>query len=482
MEKITKNIELTRRDKFIGLAMAFAAFAVMAAAALIEIEFIAKADFSDFSLRKAGTILVLLALILFSVLSIYLYCFFALRETLKVKKLFAVTLTSFALCWIISVSLHNVSVYAMPLALGGVLAANLVDRKLGFFINVVNVLTAVAYLLVIDKAQGGAPIDTPMTKGLASLIFGAVVVSFSGRNTARLRFIAYMFLCGAAVLPVSALLILLSGAKDEIVGSLSYVALGAGLSLLLPLLFLPVFEFAFNLVSNFRLAEICDFNRPLLKKLQAEAPGTFMHCQTVSNLTESCAQALGENVYFARAAALYHDIGKLAEPGFYIENLAGKPNPHDGLTPELSAEIIHRHPSKGYEMILAARLPKELALVAREHHGTTPLMSFYGKAQKLTDGEVDIKAYRYKEPLPSTKTAALVMICDSCEAAIRSMAAPTLEKIDGLISAIIDERNKWGQFDNTELSMKDFAIIKQTILNAALGLYHSRIEYPKEDK
>ena len=209
-----------------------------------------------------------------------------------------------------------------------------------------------------------------------------------------------------------------------------------------------------------------------------KAPGTFNHSLTVSTLAESCAVAIGENPLLARAAAYYHDIGKLKQPEYFTENQTGY-NPHNELSPELSTDIIKAHTRDGYDLIKKYHLPDILADVAREHHGTLPIKYFYAKALKYTEGELDIADFSYSGPRPRSKIAAIIMICDGSEAAVRSLHDRSQEKVDQMVRMIIEERMDLEQFNECDLTMKDIDIIRSTISQSLGGVYHDRIKYPK---
>ena len=189
--------------------------------------------------------------------------------------------------------------------------------------------------------------------------------------------------------------------------------------------------------------------------------------------------AIGEDALLARTCAYYHDIGKLRRPEFFKENQADATNPHDELTPELSSNIVKSHTLDGYNLIIKNRLPKEIADICLEHHGTMPMLFFYAKAKKFTDGEVDINQYCYNGPKPQTKIAAIIMIADGCEAAVRTLQDRSREKVDELVRKIVADRMKLGQFDECEITLKEINIIIHTVVNNLTGIYHNRIEYPK---
>ena len=239
----------------------------------------------------------------------------------------------------------------------------------------------------------------------------------------------------------------------------------------------PVMEIVFRMWSDFKLAEICSFDQPLLKRLREEAPGTFNHALTVANLVESCAIAIGLDPYMARACAYFHDIGKIKNPTFFVENQKDGYNPHDELIPELSAKIITRHTSVGAEMLRAARMPEQVVKAANEHHGDTPVIYFYLKAKGITEGELEINPFRYVGPRPTTKYSAIMMICDICEAMTRAKAPQTVEELEDIVGGVIRDKLTDGQFDDCELTIKDMHAIKMTICDVIPAILHKRIDY-----
>ena len=175
----------------------------------------------------------------------------------------------------------------------------------------------------------------------------------------------------------------------------------------------------------------------------------------------------------------YHDVGKLRRPEYFTENQADGVNPHNDLTPELSANIIRSHAADGYELLLKNRIPKQIADVCREHHGTMPMLFFYDKAKKFTDGEVDINQFSYTGPKPQTKIAAILMIADGAEAATRTLKDRSREKVTTVVRKLVSDRMKLGQFDECEITLKELSIIINTVINNLTGVYHRRIQYPK---
>ncbi len=243
---------------------------------------------------------------------------------------------------------------------------------------------------------------------------------------------------------------------------------------------LPFFESAFGLLSTMRLIELSNPNHPLLKKLLTETPGTYHHSIMVANLAEAACEAIGADGFLARVGCYYHDIGKTKRPAFFIENQMSGINPHDSLPPHRSAEIIIAHTTDGAELLSRHKMPQEIIDIALQHHGTSTLKFFVHKA-KEEGNEVDEALYSYPGPKPQTKEAAVISIADSVEAAVRSMKSPNSDKIRDLVHSIIQSRVQGHQFDECDVSIKELKIIEKVMCETLNGIFHSRIEYPKED-
>ncbi|HKI90020.1 MAG TPA: HDIG domain-containing protein [Draconibacterium sp.] len=258
------------------------------------------------------------------------------------------------------------------------------------------------------------------------------------------------------------------------------------LSSLLILLVYPlvyIFEKIFGFISDVTLIELSDSNQPLLRKLAEEAPGTFQHSMQIANLAEEVILKIGGNPFLVRAGALYHDIGKIAKPGFFIENQAIGMNPHDKMNYQKSAEVIIDHVRNGVKMAKKHKLPESLIEFIATHHGTTKAKYFYLKHQQENPGEkIDENAFIYPGPLPHSKEAAVVMLVDGIEAASRSLKEKTMENLKELINTMIDQKISDKQLDQSKLTFSDIKIIKETLLKKLINIYHIRIEYPKEEK
>lgn len=247
---------------------------------------------------------------------------------------------------------------------------------------------------------------------------------------------------------------------------------------------LPFFESILGILSDAKLLTLANPNHPLLKKILTEAPGTYHHSVMVANLSEAACEAIGANGLFARVASYFHDIGKTDHPHYFIENQMGIQNPHDFLAPEQSATIILSHPLDGSRILKEHHLPKEIIDIAEQHHGTSLVKYFYYKAKETKD-DVRPDQFRYPGPKPKTKESAVISICDSVEAAVRSMDDPSKKRIDALIDNIIQDRLQDHQLDDSMLTFKELSKVRDTISETLNGIYHSRIKYPtgkEEDK
>ncbi len=246
---------------------------------------------------------------------------------------------------------------------------------------------------------------------------------------------------------------------------------------------LPFLENAFGITSAVKLLELSNPNQLLLRKLMLDAPGTYHHSIIVGNLAEAGAEAVGADSLLARVGANYHDIGKLKRPYFFIENQLTSDNPHDKLSPTLSALIITSHVKDGLEIAQEHRLPSSITAFIAQHHGTSLLSFFYNKAMdESSEKKADETTYRYEGPKPQTRETAIVMLADCAEAAVRSMPNPTAGKIEGLIRQIIKDKLADGQLDECDLTLKDLDKVALAFSRVLTGIFHTRIEYPDKLK
>ncbi len=260
--------------------------------------------------------------------------------------------------------------------------------------------------------------------------------------------------------------------------------LNAVLCSILNLSLLPVLEHIMNLPTAFRLVELSDMSMPIFKRMITLAPGTYGHSMSVANLAESAARDIGANALLARVGAYYHDIGKIDQPEYFIENQKGD-NKHDDLKPSLSVAVIKSHVKIGIERGKEMGLPPEIIDIIAQHHGSGVINYFYAEAVKKENREkISREDYSYNSIPPESKEAGIVMLADSAEAASRVLKKPTIAKLDKYIWGIIIEKLENGQLINCGLTFKELLKIKNSFIQILAGHFHSRIEYPKleEDK
>ena len=273
--------------------------------------------------------------------------------------------------------------------------------------------------------------------------------------------------------------------SSELSGSLAIAAWRAGgavLGTLLCIAVQPLLEMIFNLPTPMKLMELSNPNQPLLRRLLLEAPGTYHHSTIVSSLAEAAAQAIGANSLLARVGGYYHDIGKLKRPSYFTENQMGGVNAHEHTDPYVSAAIITAHTRDGVALAKAYRLPEAVQNIIAEHHGNTPVMYFYHKALQMANGNpVDIENFRYDGYPPRTKEGAIVMLCDTIEAAVRTMKNPTMDGIEEFIVRLVRGKLEDGQLNDCPLTLRDIDRICAAATQVLAGVFHERIEYPNMD-
>ena len=370
------------------------------------------------------------------------------------------------------------NVNAMPVVLGAMLAANLLGTRPAYAVNM-----ALSLLVTFLTAKGtGLVTAQTLSVLMMSTIGGIVAIYMLRRNTARV-----MVVVSGLVVGVVDFLILLcvraltSNDMSSIWNDAAYAIGGAVVSAVLCVGLQPILETAFNLVTPSKLIELSNPNQPLLRRLMIETPGTYHHSMVVANLAEAAAEAVGANALLARVGAYYHDIGKLIRPMYFKENQMGE-NPHDKTDPRVSTAILTEHTRDGVELARKHHLPEPIIDMIRQHHGDTPVMYFYAKAVKMFGEEnVDIRDFRYDGPKPQTSEAAILMLSDTVEAAVRALPDPTQEKISALIRKLVRGKMEDGQLDECTLTFRDIGKICSAFETVLQGVFHERIEYPSVD-
>ena len=255
---------------------------------------------------------------------------------------------------------------------------------------------------------------------------------------------------------------------------------GCVIALVLAMGLTAIWEIIFGLPSPTKLNELLNMDHPLQRRLMNNAPGTYHHCQMASLLAENGAQSIGANALLAKAAAAVHDAGKLKSPRHFAENQANGINPHDELPPRESSRIIIAHVADGDTILQRYKVPAAVRAIVREHHGTTMTAYFYVKARK-TDPDVREADFRYPGPKPSSRESAIVMLADSCEAAVRSLGSPSAEQVKDMVHRVIRGKMEDGQLVNCQLTLADLAKVEESFLQTFAGILHDRITYPQEE-
>lgn len=372
---------------------------------------------------------------------------------------------------LISEGVYSISPYIMPVSTAAMLITLIINPKLALIINAI-LAFLIGIILKVDESV------------VAMLLIGGSIGAFSVINASQ-RY--NIFFNGLVVGIVNVLTIVSFGLvkKADILDTLiksGYGILNGIFCAVLTIGTLPLWENVFQILTPLKLLELSNPNQPLLKKLLMEAPGTYHHSVLVGNLSEAAAEEVGANPLIARVGAYYHDIGKLKRPYLFKENQFGFENPHDKLNPSLSTLIITNHTKDGLAMAEEYDLPKEIKDIIIQHHGDTIVAYFYYKALKGENNEnVKIEDFRYKGPKPQTKEAAIIMLADSVEAAVRSIKEPNKGKIEEMVRNIIKGKLEDGQLEECDLTLKDLNTIANIFCTVLLGIFHDRIEYPKLD-
>ncbi|MHC4976557.1 MAG: HDIG domain-containing metalloprotein, partial [Planctomycetota bacterium] len=281
---------------------------------------------------------------------------------------------------------------------------------------------------------------------------------------------------------------IVDGISDEILfDALLAGGLGAAIAISLLAFILPNIERTFGIVTGMTLIELRDTKHPLLRELQQRAPGTYNHSLTVATIAEAAAESIGANGLEVYVGALYHDVGKMNKPDYFVENQTPGQNKHSRLTSAMSLLVIVGHVKDGIEYAREYNLPKPLHHYIESHHGTTLVEYFYRQAVEESSANEDVDSptdteYRYPGPRPRTKEAAILMLCDAVESATRAMTDPTPARIESLVRSLADKRLADGQLDNCNLTLREVREVEDAIIRTVCSVYHGRIAYPDASK
>jgi putative nucleotidyltransferase with HDIG domain len=359
-------------------------------------------------------------------------------------------------------------IYVVPVIILPIILKAFFDARLGLFTHVITVLIL------------GFIVPNSFEFIFLQIIVGIVtILTVSELHRRANLFVSILKITFVYILSYVAFSIIQEGNAQQLKFSY-FVMFGLnGVLSFLSLFLILIYEKTFNLVSDVSLLELSNTNTKLLRQLNEEAPGTFQHSMQVANLAEASANEIGASAMLVRTGALYHDIGKMKNPMYFTENQTTSVNPHNELPPHDSASIIIDHVLKGIEIAKKNGLPDRIIDFIRTHHGTSTVYYFYKKQEELTPGQVNIKNFSYPGPIPFSKETAILMMCDACEAASKSIKDPTALLIDDLVEKIINGQMSNGQFMNADITFKEIQIIKKVIKKKLNNIYHLRIEYPE---
>jgi putative nucleotidyltransferase with HDIG domain len=357
----------------------------------------------------------------------------------------------------------------IPIALPTLVLAVLWDGRLAF-----------SFAMVMALLLGVQPPLSGLSAGVY-LVAGGAAASLSVRAVRRRAQALALggIVAGAYAFAVLSLGLLLAWSAREMGMHALWGTVNGIACAVFALGLLPVFESLTRITSDQTLLELADLNRPLLKRLSVEASGTYAHSINVANLAEAASRAIGGKPLLARVGAYYHDVGKILNPQYYVENQGRGPNPHDRLHPADSAAIVKQHVSDGLRLAQQDNLPDAVRAFIPEHHGTQPIGFFLEQARQADPHAVIEPAqFSYDGPLPRTAETAIVLLADSVESAAKVLADPTPERIRGLVERIVEGKIAQGQLAETPLTMADLTRIKEQFVIVLEGMYHRRLDYP----
>ena len=391
------------------------------------------------------------------------------KSEMRTGKLLLLLLLPLLMLVILMLSSHVSGIYAylIPIPVGAVLVATFIDMELSLVTNIY-ICSAAAVML----GRGEEFLIAMMLYSFVGAVIFKKVAGLSGYAKAMLA----MVITGAVAAMMAALF-----AGKSIEEAVRYLLYGAANGLLTSVIIIgttPVFENIFNIATPFKLNDLGNPEKPLLKRLMFEAPGTYHHSLMVGNLAEAACIRIGADNQLARVGAYYHDIGKLKRPDYFFENQMGV-NPHDALMPSESAEVLRGHVYYGLEIAKQYRLPPDIRDIIAQHHGTTLAGIFYNKAKEL-DPDAKEDDYRYPGPKPESKEAGIVMLADSCEAAVRSLDEKDEASIRAMVTKIVRGKMTDGQLDSCNLSFRELGEIVDAFVTMQESYFHKRIKYDKE--
>lgn len=391
------------------------------------------------------------------------------REAIFDVRLYGILMSLFIVTLISSKFFYAMSPYFLPVVAFGILGGIMLKP-------IVVMVFGVLLVMILHYWLGMQALVS-----FAYILSLIIVASFTRRVKQRTQIVAASF--------ISALLLslfcvaeayLFTSAYDSTLNHFIFALSNGILSSVLAVGILPFYEVFFGVLTPFKLLELSNPNKPLLKRLLLEAPGTYHHSVLVGNLAETAAHDIGANSLLTRVAAFYHDVGKLHRPFYFKENQVGLENPHNQLPPLVSAHIIKEHMIKGIELCQKNKLPQAIIDLIQSHHGTTVIKYFYYE-EKKNNPDVEIEKFVYPGPKPQSKEAVILMFADSVEAAVRTLESPTKEALADLIDKIVAQKVSENQLVESDITMIEIESVKRSFINVLSGIFHERIVYPDID-
>ncbi len=427
-----------------------------------------RGDNIEYFLVIAGRLIVIASVIAL----MFLYLFFFRKELFEHKSkltFIMLMMVSMVLMAAFATKVESLSIYIVPVAILPILVRIFFDSRTAIFSLMVTCLL-IGYF---------APNSYEFI--LLEMVAGIIAVFSLKRFHKRSHLVLSAF---GVFLAYSVVFVSMSLVQEGSLKTINWLNLKwfgfSSLSIFIVYPLIYIFEKAFGFVSDLTLLELSNTNQPLLKKLAEEAPGTFQHSLQVANMSVSVIQRIGGNPYLVYAGALYHDIGKTYKSEYFIENQAVGINPHDQLDYLKSAEIIIDHVTKGVILARKYKLPEVLTLFITTHHGTTQSNYFYKKYMIDNPGvDVDTSRFSYPGPLPHSKETAVVMLTDGIEATAHSLKEKTADSFREMIDNLVEQKIRSNQLIDANLTLRDITILKKTLLDKLVSIYHVRIEYPK---
>jgi putative nucleotidyltransferase with HDIG domain len=363
---------------------------------------------------------------------------------------------------------HYYSDFSAPIAAGALLVAVLVDPRVGVLVSVV---LALFFGIIVEHDFRA------VSTALIGSLIGVYSVSKMAHGYSLTRTGLWIGISNFLVISSTGFIEQLNNTQILMQGIQGLVS-GIGASVITTGL-IPYLENGFNITTPIKLLDLAQPNHPLLQRLLLDAPGTYHHSVLVGNLAETAAGYIDADPVTVRVGAYYHDIGKIKRPYFFVENQVVNENPHDKIAPSLSTLIVTSHIKDGVDLCQEYRLPQVIIDIVKQHHGTMLVSYFYKRATENEHSECIIEAdFRYEGPRPQSKEAALIMLADACEAAVRSIGKPNKNRIEATVRKIIRERLHDGQLDECNVTLRDLNTIGDVFIKVLSSMFHTRIEYP----